>query len=125
MPKIIPNIKTIIELDLNKILNIKIDKVIESYPTQKNTVVETGKIKNIINISNIDLENMNAKNIKIISISKDNNFFYLAKKGKLKNKREKIICKFIDEICPQAITFKGIIEKIIELINDNLFEKKF
>ena len=42
-----------------------------------------------------------------------------------RNNREKIICKFIDEICPQAYTFNGINEKITELINDNLFEKKF
>ena len=43
--------------------------------------------KHFINISNIDLEKMIAKNIKIISISKDNNYFILSKNGKITNKQ--------------------------------------
>ena len=41
-----------------------------------------------------------------------------------KNNNEKKICKHAEEICPQIITFKGIMEKIIELIIDMLSEKK-
>ena len=43
--------------------------------------------KYFINISNINLENMNAENIKIISITKDDNYFFLSKAGKIKNKQ--------------------------------------
>tara|TARA_B100000809_G_C14739202_1_gene387935 strand:+ start:311 stop:493 length:183 start_codon:yes stop_codon:yes gene_type:complete len=49
----------------------------------------------------------------------------ITKNKNFKNNREKTICKVIEEICPQIITFTGIIEKITELINDSLFEKKF
>jgi len=82
-------------------LSAKYEKIFDSITTKdfsdmysiniKNNELWIKNIKNknekyIINISNIDLENMNANNIKIISISKDNNFLYLAKKGKIKNK---------------------------------------
>ena len=47
----------------------------------------------------------------------------ITKNKNFKNNREKTICKVIEEICPQIITFTGIIEKITELINDSLFDK--
>ena len=43
--------------------------------------------KYFINISNIDLENMNANNIKIISVTKDDNYFFLSKTGRIINKQ--------------------------------------
>ena len=46
-------------------------------------------------------------------------------KRNLKNKRERKICKLIDEICPQIQILIGIKEKIEELIYDNQFGKKF
>ncbi len=49
----------------------------------------------------------------------------IAKNKNFKNNKEKTICKVIEEICPQIMIFAGIIEKINELINDSLFEKKF
>ncbi len=42
--------------------------------------------KYFIHISNIDLENMNAENIKILSIKNNNSLFYSAKSGKFENK---------------------------------------
>jgi lipopolysaccharide export system permease protein len=58
----------------------------------KNNKLWIKNIKNLeekyfINISNIDLENMNAKNIKIISITKEDNYFLLSKKGKITDKQ--------------------------------------
>ena len=58
----------------------------------KNNELWIKNIKNLeekyfINISNIDLENMNAKNIKIISITKDENYFFLSKTGRIIDKQ--------------------------------------
>ena len=52
-------------------------------------------------------------------------FVLIIKKNKLIYKRDRKICKLIEEICPQAYMFKGKIEKINELSRDNLCEKKF
>ncbi len=58
----------------------------------KNNELWIKNIKNLeekyfINISNIDLENMIAKNIKIISVTKDDNYFFLSKTGRIFNKQ--------------------------------------
>ena len=46
--------------------------------------------KYFINISNIDLESMVAKNIKIISITNDDNYFFLSKTGRILDKQFKL-----------------------------------
>ncbi len=58
----------------------------------KNNELWIKNIKNLdekyfISISSIDLENMNANNIKIISITKDDNYFFLSKTGRIINKQ--------------------------------------
>ena len=50
----------------------------------KNQITETKK--NIINILDIDLKQMNADNIKILSIDEKNKYFISSNKGKIKNK---------------------------------------
>ena len=83
---------------LSTILEKKFDKITtkdfsDQYSINiKNNELWIKNIKNLdekyfINISNIDLENMNANNIKIISITKDDNYFFLSKKGSIIDKQ--------------------------------------
>jgi len=78
--------------------------------------------KYFINISNINLKNMNAENIKIISISKDDNYFYLAEKGKFIDKIFYLNDVIIYNINKDSYKKEKLLELSLNFDNQNLID---
>ena len=78
--------------------------------------------KYFINISNINLKNMNAEDIKIISISKDDNYFYLAEKGKFIDKIFYLNDVIIYNINNDSYKKEKLLELSLNFDNQNLID---
>tara|TARA_B100001250_G_C19752890_1_gene768645 strand:+ start:332 stop:1414 length:1083 start_codon:yes stop_codon:yes gene_type:complete len=78
--------------------------------------------KYLINISNIDLDKMEAEDIKIISISKYKDFYYSAKNGKIENKKFNLSDVIIFDIDQDKYQKKDKLEIDINFNNRNLID---
>ena len=78
--------------------------------------------KYFINVSIMDFENMNADDIKIISISKEDNFFYLAKNGSFDDKKFYLNDVIIFNIDNDSYKKEKLIQLSLNFDNQNLID---